>query len=171
MDAKRSEKNGLSPLNLSWLSRRGLRAPRNGMGPVFAVPKLLAKTGLRVEDIGLWELTQPSPSTAAIGSVFQQSVSTSTQSPSDTPLRRLRLAPHRPCADRRQAVRRETCSGDDVHRRRYGERPDCWRRPEVQEGAPQATRPPSLRMARGIGNYLNVSCLNICWPNIVRISL
>lgn len=29
-----------------------------GIGPVFAVPKLLAKAGLRVEDIGLWELSK-----------------------------------------------------------------------------------------------------------------
>jgi acetyl-CoA C-acetyltransferase len=29
-----------------------------GIGPVFAVPKLLAKAGLRVEDIGLWELNE-----------------------------------------------------------------------------------------------------------------
>ncbi|MDB5159654.1 MAG: acetyl-CoA C-acyltransferase, partial [Mucilaginibacter sp.] len=29
-----------------------------GIGPVFAVPKLLAKAGLRIEDIGLWELNE-----------------------------------------------------------------------------------------------------------------
>ena len=29
-----------------------------GIGPVFAVPKLLAKHGLRVEDIDLWELNE-----------------------------------------------------------------------------------------------------------------
>jgi acetyl-CoA C-acetyltransferase len=29
-----------------------------GIGPVFAVPKLLAKAGLRVDDIGLWELNE-----------------------------------------------------------------------------------------------------------------
>ena len=29
-----------------------------GIGPVFAVPKLLAKAGLKVEDIGLWELNE-----------------------------------------------------------------------------------------------------------------
>jgi acetyl-CoA C-acetyltransferase len=29
-----------------------------GIGPVFAVPKLLKRAGLRVEDIGLWELNE-----------------------------------------------------------------------------------------------------------------
>jgi acetyl-CoA C-acetyltransferase len=29
-----------------------------GIGPVFAVPKLLAKHGLKVDDIGLWELNE-----------------------------------------------------------------------------------------------------------------
>lgn len=29
-----------------------------GIGPVFAVPKLLSRAGLRVEDIGLWELNE-----------------------------------------------------------------------------------------------------------------
>jgi len=29
-----------------------------GIGPVFAIPKLLARTGMKVDDIGLWELNE-----------------------------------------------------------------------------------------------------------------
>jgi acetyl-CoA C-acetyltransferase len=30
-----------------------------GIGPVFAVPKLLARHGLTIDDIGIWELNEP----------------------------------------------------------------------------------------------------------------
>jgi acetyl-CoA C-acetyltransferase len=36
----------------------GCEPDEMGIGPVFAVPKLLAKAGLKVEDIGLWELNE-----------------------------------------------------------------------------------------------------------------
>lgn len=59
MDAKRAEKKGLSPLGLfRGFQVAGCEPDEMGIGPVFAVPKLLAKAGLRVEDIGLWELNE-----------------------------------------------------------------------------------------------------------------
>ena len=59
MDAKRAEKKGLSALGIfRGFQVAGCEPDEMGIGPVFAVPKLLAKAGLRVEDIGLWELNE-----------------------------------------------------------------------------------------------------------------
>jgi len=59
MDAKRAEKKGISPLGVfRGFQIAGCEPDEMGIGPVFAVPKLLAKAGLRVEDIGLWELNE-----------------------------------------------------------------------------------------------------------------
>ena len=59
MDSKRAEKKGLSPLGIfRGFQVAGCEPDEMGIGPVFAVPKLLAKAGLRVEDIGLWELNE-----------------------------------------------------------------------------------------------------------------
>jgi acetyl-CoA C-acetyltransferase len=59
MDAKRAEKKGLAPLGIfRGFQVAGCEPDEMGIGPVFAVPKLLAKAGLKVEDIGLWELNE-----------------------------------------------------------------------------------------------------------------
>ena len=59
MDVKRAEKKGLSPLGIfRGFQVAGCEPDEMGIGPVFAVPKLLAKAGLKVEDIGLWELNE-----------------------------------------------------------------------------------------------------------------
>src|SRR6202012_3370960 len=59
MDAQRAEKKGLSPLGIfRGFQVAGCEPDEMGIGPVFAVPKLLAKAGLKVEDIGLWELNE-----------------------------------------------------------------------------------------------------------------
>jgi acetyl-CoA C-acetyltransferase len=59
MDAKRAEKKGLSALGIfRGFQVAGCEPDEMGIGPVFAVPKLLAKAGLKVEDIGLWELNE-----------------------------------------------------------------------------------------------------------------
>lgn len=59
MDAKRAEKKGLAPLGIfRGFQVAGCEPDEMGIGPVFAVPKLLAKAGLRVDDIGLWELNE-----------------------------------------------------------------------------------------------------------------
>jgi acetyl-CoA C-acetyltransferase len=59
MAAKRAEKKGVMPLGIfRGFQVAGCEPDEMGIGPVFAVPKLLAKAGLRVEDIGLWELNE-----------------------------------------------------------------------------------------------------------------
>lgn len=50
---------GLKPLGVfRGFQVAGCEPDEMGIGPVFAVPKLLAKAGLRIEDIGLWELNE-----------------------------------------------------------------------------------------------------------------
>ena len=59
MNAKRAEKKGLAPLGIfRGFQVAGCEPDEMGIGPVFAVPKLLDKAGLKVEDIGLWELNE-----------------------------------------------------------------------------------------------------------------
>jgi acetyl-CoA C-acetyltransferase len=59
MDARRAERRGLTPLGIfRGFQVAGCEPDEMGVGPVFAVPKLLAKAGLKVEDIGLWELNE-----------------------------------------------------------------------------------------------------------------
>jgi acetyl-CoA C-acetyltransferase len=59
MDARRAEKKNLTVLGIfRGFQVAGCEPDEMGIGPVFAVPKLLAKAGLRVEDIGLWELNE-----------------------------------------------------------------------------------------------------------------
>jgi acetyl-CoA C-acetyltransferase len=59
MDAKLAEQRGLRPLGAyRGLAVAGCRPEEMGIGPVFAVPKLLARHGLTVDDIDLWELNE-----------------------------------------------------------------------------------------------------------------
>jgi len=59
MDGKLVEQRGLEPLGLyRGLAVAGCAADEMGIGPVFAVPKLLDRHGLSVDDIGLWELNE-----------------------------------------------------------------------------------------------------------------
>ena len=59
MDAKLAEQRGLAPLGIfRGFAVAGCEPDEMGIGPVFAVPKLLAKAGLTVDDIGLWELNE-----------------------------------------------------------------------------------------------------------------
>jgi len=59
MEAKESEKRGLQPMGLfkGW-AVAGCKPDEMGIGPVFAVPRLLARHGLKVQDIDLWELNE-----------------------------------------------------------------------------------------------------------------
>ena len=96
-----------------------------GIGPVFAVPKLLEQTGKKVDDIDLWELNEA----FAVQVIYCRD---RLGIPDDRlnvnggaiavghPYGMSRRAPGRPRADRRQAPRREARRGDDVHRRRHG---------------------------------------------------
>lgn len=59
MEAKVAERKGLQPLGAyRGMAVAGTNPDEMGIGPVFAVPKLLEKTGLSMDDIGLWELNE-----------------------------------------------------------------------------------------------------------------
>jgi acetyl-CoA C-acetyltransferase len=59
MEAKVAEAKGLKPLGrYMGISMAGCEPDEMGIGPVFAVPKLLAQHGLTVDDIGLFELNE-----------------------------------------------------------------------------------------------------------------
>ena len=59
MEASVAEKKGLQPLGAyRGIAVAGTNPDEMGIGPVFAVPKLLEKNGLTVDDIGLWELNE-----------------------------------------------------------------------------------------------------------------
>jgi acetyl-CoA acetyltransferase family protein len=59
MESKIAEKRGLQPLGIyRGMAVAGCAPEEMGIGPVFAVPKLLALHGLKVADIGLWELNE-----------------------------------------------------------------------------------------------------------------
>jgi len=59
VEAREAERLGLKPLGaFRGLALAGCEPDEMGIGPVFAVPKLLARHGLKVDDIGLWELNE-----------------------------------------------------------------------------------------------------------------
>ncbi len=59
MDAKLAERRGLRPLGIfRGLAIAGCEPDEMGIGPVFAVPRLLERFGLKIDDIGLWELNE-----------------------------------------------------------------------------------------------------------------
>jgi len=59
MDAKLAEKRGLKPLGIfRGFAVAGCEPDEMGIGPVFAVPRLLERAGVRLEDVGLWELNE-----------------------------------------------------------------------------------------------------------------
>jgi acetyl-CoA C-acetyltransferase len=59
MDAKLAEKKGLQPLGIyRGLAVSGCEPDEMGIGPVFAVPRLLERKGLKMDDIDLWELNE-----------------------------------------------------------------------------------------------------------------
>lgn len=59
MEASVAEKKGLEPLGrYVGMMAAGCEPDEMGIGPVFAVPKLLEAHGLKIDDIGLWELNE-----------------------------------------------------------------------------------------------------------------
>ncbi len=59
MDAKEAERRGLQPLGIfRGFATHGVSPEEMGIGPVKAVPRLLERHGLKVDDIGLWELNE-----------------------------------------------------------------------------------------------------------------
>jgi acetyl-CoA C-acetyltransferase len=59
MEAKLAEQRGLTPLGrYVGMAVAGTEPDEMGIGPVFAIPKLLERTGVKLEDVGLWELNE-----------------------------------------------------------------------------------------------------------------
>ena len=59
MEAGEASKRGLNPLGrYVGMAVAGLEPDEMGIGPVFAIPKLLKANGLKMDDIGLWELNE-----------------------------------------------------------------------------------------------------------------
>ncbi len=59
MDAKLAARKGLQPMGLfRGFAIAGCEPDEMGVGPAYAVPKLLERTGKKVGDIGLWELNE-----------------------------------------------------------------------------------------------------------------
>lgn len=58
-ESRYAEQRGLKPLGVfRGMNVAGCEPDEMGIGPVFAVPKLLKRFGLKVDDIGLWELNE-----------------------------------------------------------------------------------------------------------------
>ena len=59
MEARDAERAGLQPLGaFRGLAVAGCEPDEMGIGPIYAVPRLLARHGLKVDDIDLWELNE-----------------------------------------------------------------------------------------------------------------
>jgi acetyl-CoA C-acetyltransferase len=59
MNSKTAEKKGLKPLGIfRGFAVAGCEPDEMGIGPVYAIPKLLARTGMKMDDIDLWELNE-----------------------------------------------------------------------------------------------------------------
>ncbi len=59
MEAKEAERRGLTPLGIyRGLAVAGCEPDEMGIGPVFAIPKLLKRFALKIDDIDLWELNE-----------------------------------------------------------------------------------------------------------------
>jgi acetyl-CoA C-acetyltransferase len=59
MSAEAARERGLQPLcTYRGLAVAGCRPDEMGIGPVYAIPKLLQRHGLSVADIGLWEINE-----------------------------------------------------------------------------------------------------------------
>ena len=59
MERQQAERRGLQPLGIyRGMAVAGCEPDEMGIGPVFAVPKLLERTGLRMDDVDLWELNE-----------------------------------------------------------------------------------------------------------------
>lgn len=59
MEARVAQAEGLEPLGrYMGISVAGCEPDEMGIGPIYAVPKLLKANGLKIEDIGLWELNE-----------------------------------------------------------------------------------------------------------------
>ena len=137
MSASEAARRKLKPLGIfRGFAIAGCEPDEMGIGPVFAIPKLLQRAGLKVEDIGLWELNEA----FAVQVIYCRD---KLGIPDDRlnvdggaiavghPVRHDRPAPGRPCADRGQAARRQ------VRRRRRCASAAAW----VRRGCSRSSEP------------------------------
>lgn len=126
MEAGLAEKRGLSPLGIyRGTAVAGCEPDEMGIGPVFAVPKLLQRVGLTMDDIDLWELNEA----FAVQVIYCRD---ELGIPNDklnvnggrdlyrSSVRNVRCAHGRSRIDRRQATRCQICRLYHVYRRRTG---------------------------------------------------
>ena len=126
MSDKEAARRKIKPLGIfRGFQVAGCEPDEMGIGPIYAVPRLLQRTGLRMEDIGLWELNE---AFAVPGDLLPRQA----RHPAGEAQRRRRRRLHRPSLrhvgrahdgprpDRGQAARREVRRRHHVHRRRPG---------------------------------------------------
>jgi acetyl-CoA C-acetyltransferase len=121
-----ASRNNLKPIGrFLGFAVAGCEPDEMGIGPVFAIPKVLKKLGLKVSDIDLWELNEA----FAVQVIYCRDKLGIPNGPPERrrrrhrrrpPLRRLRPAPDRPRPHRRQAPRRQARRRHHVRRRRHG---------------------------------------------------
>ena len=59
MESREAERRGMTALGIyRGIAVAGLEPDEMGIGPIYAIPKLLKQHGLRIDDIGLWELNE-----------------------------------------------------------------------------------------------------------------
>ena len=59
MNAKLAEQRGIQPMGIfRGFAVAGCEPDEMGIGPVYAIPRLLERNGLKIDDIGLWELNE-----------------------------------------------------------------------------------------------------------------
>ena len=128
MEAKDAEKRGLKPLGrfVAWAAA-GCEPDEMGIGPIFAVPKLLKRHGLKIDDIDLWELNEAFASQCLYSrdklGIDPGEVQRQRRLDRDRPsLRHDRRAAHRPHPAGRPPPQGQVGRRDDVHRRRPGRR-------------------------------------------------
>ena len=96
-----------------------------GIGPVLAVPRLLSRHGLKVDDIDLWELNEAfaSQTLYCMDKLGLDPAKTNVNGGAISighPYGMTGRAPHRPSSDRRPPARRQAGRCHHVHRRRHG---------------------------------------------------
>jgi len=130
MHEKLAEQKGLKPLGrFLGFAVAGCEPDEMGIGPVFAIPKVLKRLGLTMNDIDLWELNEAFAVQVLycrdkLGIPADQLNVNGGAIAVGHPYRHERPTPDRPRPHRRQAPWCQAGLRDHVHRRRHGR---CWR--------------------------------------------
>jgi hypothetical protein len=128
MSDREAARRNLTPLGIfRGFAVAGCDPREMGIGPVFAVPKLLEQAGKDVGDIDLWELNEAFAVQVIhcrdrIGIPNERLNVNGGAIALGHPYGNERRAPRRPCTHRGQAPQGEARGRDDVHRRRHGRR-------------------------------------------------